>query len=1125
MKPSHHRSPHFPRVASVALWAALSSTGWAAAQPVELHGRVTDLTGAGLPGATLALRAADAPAPGPRSLPAESQLPVAATASSTADGSFVLEAPTTGWWQLQVTHPELADGLWQLAPVLEPGHIGTFRLAPDSQRAACETDSASCETLRSAQTAAGAAETPGPITRGKIVDLDGQPIAGALIWSGERRATGAEDGTFELSLEPESSALSLAAAGYRSITFERSQLAMLDEPIVLEPKPVYVGRVLDPSGQALPDAEVDLLLDEAADQRDSPNDHNALGSRVGREGFFRIAATASRRPHRLQIHQLGYRPVTVTAPPLIPGQSPPLLTLVLEPELQAFGTVLDTGERPIEGAEVRIIPEAPISGRDTTKPERWSATTDSEGSFTLQALQPGSVSLTVLAEGYAALEIPGITVDAERRPVDLGTVLLEPGLWRDGWVVDTREQPIEGVRVSWSTTAAASDRGETKTDGAGAFRLADLAPSALLELRLEHPSFQSAIYSDLAPGGEPLVLTLIDAAGLNGTVLDPDRQPVTGADVSLAPAAIHGATTPSAVTDHDGAFAFDSLVPGTYLVSVRSSAGALAPTRVELTAGVKDALELILQPAATLSGAVRSGVGEPVEGAEIVVELMAGSRAEPGAERLGWGREQAQSNAAGRFAMPGLTAGSYALVVRHPEYQPLEQTLELDPLAAGELELILERRSQRYPVRGRVSDDTGRGVGGVNLRLLADGRRPLEATTSFADGSFELMAPQIGSYTVRAEHERYAVVTSPPLELGPQGLDGVVIELHGGATVSGVIHGPTLEELGQIQVVAERLGEPTRAGVLRPDGSYRVTGLSPGSWTLRAAGPRQRAAEQIEIHHPGDSVHLDLDLTGGLRLSGSVVAGDQPVAGALLTVLCPADGFLASSRSDPSGRFRVDGLPADTCQLDVRDPSGVDTRREVVMSEDRDLLIEIERTVVEGRVLSAASGEPLVGAQLELIANDQGYAVRRRAHTDGSGHFALPPLPVGSWTLRAVADGHLTTETPLPATLDAPLEIRLEPAAPLILQLQTDYGQVPSRVMITVAAGQASPRQMSYRPDPTGQVLLHGLPNGRASLRIVDSNGRSAALEVEVPAEAVRVVLSSVEPEDSSVDRIPEQCP
>ncbi|HET6340914.1 MAG TPA: carboxypeptidase-like regulatory domain-containing protein, partial [Gemmatimonadota bacterium] len=58
-----------------------------------------------------------------------------------------------------------------------------------------------------------------------------------------------------------------------------------------------------------------------------------------------------------------------------------------------------------------------------------------------------------------------------------------------------------------------------------------------------------------------------------------------------------------------------------------------------------------------------------------------------------------------------------------------------------------------------------------------------------------------------------------------------------------------------------------------------------------------------------------------------------------------------------------------------------------------------ETTVLQGRVLDVATGEPLIGAQVSVVGTDQG------AVTDVDGRYRIS-LPPGSYDLRVVYLGY-----------------------------------------------------------------------------------------------------------------------
>ncbi len=66
-----------------------------------------------------------------------------------------------------------------------------------------------------------------------------------------------------------------------------------------------------------------------------------------------------------------------------------------------------------------------------------------------------------------------------------------------------------------------------------------------------------------------------------------------------------------------------------------------------------------------------------------------------------------------------------------------------------------------------------------------------------------------------------------------------------------------------------------------------------------------------------------------------------------------------------------------------------------------------QEAVVEGRVVEAATGEPLLGVNVVVLQED---GFRRGASTDEQGRFRIEALPEGAYTLRATSIGYVPLE-------------------------------------------------------------------------------------------------------------------
>lgn len=212
------------------------------------------------------------------------------------------------------------------------------------------------------------------------------------------------------------------------------------------------------------------------------------------------------------------------------------------------------------------------------------------------------------------------------------------------------------------------------------------------------------------------------------------------------------------------------------------------------------------------------------------------------------------------------------------------------------------------PVRGTVRHFDGTVVPRAALTLIDVAGAQIGRSGSGEDGRYALSAPGSGAYVLIAAaggHQPQAVAVTigeHPVELdvvlgGAGRLAGRVRTADGtpvpGATVTLTdAHG---------DVVAT-----TRSG---PEGTFAVTELVAGQYTLAASAAAFRPAALPVTVQASRETRQDIELAGGAVLRGTVrTGGDRPVEDARVTLLDPAGNVVDTLTTGLDGTFRFTDL-------------------------------------------------------------------------------------------------------------------------------------------------------------------------------------------------------------------------
>ncbi len=708
------------------------------------------------------------------------------------------------------------------------------------------------------------------------------------------------------------------------------------------------------------------------------------------------------------------------------------------PPIQAAfltGRAVDVAGRPLPGVRVLAVPAdstvIPDLGKGTAGDSEDLALTDEQGAFRLTV---PNADIAYAVFGSKAGYVP-VWVDEALTTRDV-VLPLDPGKTLEGRVLDIDEKPVPGARIAYRGFLAGSRvHVECVADERGRYRLAGIpyetadrmgwikdpaffitadgfAPRRVSTWFLQLENSGPVIHQDfvLSRGGS-LRITVVD--GLTNAPLQDarvtlhpngvDAPGMSDLDVREPRDLIAAPPVAGVATDVEGQAvirpfpaAYGGLLTLPVPISqprwgyVRASLSGYAPGGAPVSAVAKDGdevtVELALYPATALEGRILGPDGRPQKGALVTAEID------------GW----LVYNIA-RFTPPGRPPPDTMIYFIRQDGQK------------GRIQALTDGEGRfHFPSLPVGTQGTAR----VRLGAVFD-----NMATSYAWVSLE----RGGS----GEAEDLTLTPSRDVLL---------------------VHGHVVTEKDE-PVRGARVtldwGRPVRTDAegrfqFYTEGFDRRLSRSP-VLTVKAAGfARWKRALPRDLPEGG----IRIVLVPPHTLGGRVLDADgHPVDSALVSAESPDEGGRRNryfTQTDSDGRFLLKGLPKGPFSLQVRDTLfdlGQFVEKAVPAGKD-DLLLRFSRPAplvgtVHLTLRDARSGDPVL-APVEILfknGNIRRPGVRRSLDT-----FVVARAPQGQGTLTVKAPGYVKRTAVVTVTADATtnLELRLEPAIPVTLDLEIE---------------------------------------------------------------------------------------
>lgn len=815
--------------------------------------------------------------------------------------------------------------------------------------------------------------------------------------------------------------------------------------------------------------------------------------------------------------------------------------------IPVHGRVTGPGGEPLPGARALLVPMVSffeygrlvLEGKTHPEPAA-SASADADGAFHLAAPEPGMWRVLVEAKGFVPMEQ---TLEPMLEETELPTVRLERDAGLQVRVTGQDGRPLAGARVRvagdepgrWLESPWRIPTRIALTDQAG---LAVLPRASGERLNVRAGAAGHAPVGPREVSGGAMDLRLAAGRMRDLEVWNAAGRPLPGVVVRLGKVA-----WPVGRTSEAGILPVPIPEEGERDLLLTAEDGRVLETVLQPPAREETGPQrLTLPDAETLPGKVVSAVdGRPLAGALVWLSR------DPGAFR--------KTGPTGDFRLPVIPGKDASVGAAAAGFFPADVESTSRPGRARRAPtLALE---PALSVSGRVVDERGQGVPGVEIDAAHQPGAPLRSPNMFRSGGtlrsdpagrFRIrnLAAEVG-YRLRLSKRGFAPAEAeiPPLAPGRPASE-LRIVMRQGRAVFGRVLSPSQEPVAGARVTLRpapsadlmtRLREareprPGYEAATNAGGRFEIADLPAGSFDLVVRGRGYAPLTVPGLSVPQGKGETDLGtvmLAPGVALEGFVVdAQGRPVEGAEVRVqeAGSTDRFAIIRDAEPGPPDALTGLDGSFTVEDRRASETVDvtaSREGYVPGKAPGVQVPAEQPVrlvlqpasaVLGRVVGP-DGKPIPQARViveEMAASNSpglritSFLQTRREITDQDGSFRIGGVAPGPIQIRALARGWQSAEL---ANLEVPagrdlkgVEIVLQPGARI-------EGQVLSPARRPVPGARVSllqPRSGGVRPraqvggmtDGEGRYLLEGVPPGAHSVAVEHGSYQRTVRDLDV---------------------------
>ncbi|MGA4719889.1 carboxypeptidase regulatory-like domain-containing protein [Fictibacillus nanhaiensis] len=869
---------------------------------------------------------------------------------------------------------------------------------------------------------------PNPATiRGTVRSTSGDPIIDATIKIVNLNgvvagtATSSADGTYEISNLAEGTyTLVVTAPLYANvnggITLRPGEIRS-NVNFTLEPNPGNVQGVIRnaETGDPVLGAVLSVI--------------NSIGiivrtTTTNSEGAYLITGLAP-NTYTISADKFGFAPNTVGAI-VTSNQTTNASILISAIKGDIQGSVVDAAGNPIINHQISI------KLTDTNGVIIRTLITNNAGEFAFLDVQPGEYLLNITAQGYQAKTVPVIVVADQVTQViiNLSSAF---GAVRGTVVERETGNPINGARIT-VTDIANIVVATGITDSNGQFFITNLALGSL-NVSASKTGFGSTTKGVIVQDGQitETRLELVSEPGnLTGVILNQlTGNPIPGASIRVIDST--QSTVISLLSADNGQYSVSGLATGRYQVNVTAINFSSNLSGVIILANDTTVDNVALNPdPGSLAGNVTSlTTGQPIPNTSI--EVRAFGVAGPVIAVT-------VTNNEGRYLVSNLPPGVYTIVANALGFGTAEASEEVLSNQVRIQDLVM--LSQISAVRGRVTDEGGQPLADTLISLAKDGASVVVQVQTDIDGRYFISQIDAGSYTIVALNTDFQQsLQSFTVAPGDTATINFVLIGNPGTIAGRVTDRETgLAIPGAVVFIFNSNSEPITSDVADEGGNYSVTGLAPGTYSVRATATRYASNARSITVTAGAVTTADYQLDGNpVTIRGSVTSdtnlllqevlgmgsdvlgiqavpsADQavilaafPVINAVVSVFDENGLLVGRGATGPNGNYVIGYLPAGTLTVTGSAPGYEDSTQTVTALPGDDLTVNFELSSgsvfgsLQGIVINAFTRLPVSGATVILREGVSTF----ETVTGADGSFSFVRLAAGVYTITVAQNGY-----------------------------------------------------------------------------------------------------------------------